>query len=120
MTEAVSAASLIPRRLRPGRAARATRRAEEKGSVQQLLGMKGAGETDDTPLWKSLGGSADDTMASGEDYAKFLTCVILSGPVLVGYTQTLNDWYDKDLDAINEPYRPIPSGRITEAADQSG
>lgn len=53
--------------------------------------------------------------ASGEDYAKFLTCVILSGPVLVGYTQTLNDWYDKDLDAINEPYRPIPSGRITEA-----
>ena len=53
--------------------------------------------------------------ASGEDYAKFLTCVILSGPVLVGYTQTMNDWYDKDLDAINEPYRPIPSGRITEA-----
>ena len=52
--------------------------------------------------------------ASGEDYAKFLTCVLLSGPVLVGYTQTLNDWYDKDLDAINEPYRPIPSGRITE------
>ena len=52
--------------------------------------------------------------ASGEDYAKFFTCVLLSGPVLVGYTQTLNDWYDRDLDAINEPYRPIPSGRITE------
>lgn len=58
--------------------------------------------------------------ASGEDYAKFLTCVILSGPVLVGYTQTLNDWYDKDLDAINEPYRPIPSGRITEDSRSPG
>ena len=23
--------------------------------------------------------------------------------------------YDRELDAINEPYRPIPSGRITEA-----
>lgn len=28
--------------------------------------------------------------------------------------QTINDWYDRDIDAINEPYRPIPSGRITE------
>ena len=25
--------------------------------------------------------------------------------------QTINDWYDRDIDAINEPYRPIPSGR---------
>ncbi|GFH30732.1 uncharacterized protein HaLaN_29638, partial [Haematococcus lacustris] len=28
--------------------------------------------------------------------------------------QTINDWYDREIDAINEPYRPIPSGRITE------
>lgn len=28
--------------------------------------------------------------------------------------QTLNDWYDRDIDAINEPYRPIPSGAISE------
>jgi chlorophyll synthase len=41
--------------------------------------------------------------------------MLLSGPFLTGYTQTINDWYDKDLDAINEPYRPIPSGKITEA-----
>ena len=40
--------------------------------------------------------------------------MILSGPFLTGFCQTINDWYDKDLDAINEPYRPIPSGRITE------
>lgn len=130
---AVGAASLLPR---SARRPRSVRRAEEKGAVQQLLGMKGAGETDDTPLWKirlqlckpvtwpplifgviagvCASGNFDWSQASGEDYAKFLTCVILSGPVLVGYTQTLNDWYDKDLDAINEPYRPIPSGRITE------
>lgn len=24
--------------------------------------------------------------------------------------QTINDWYDREIDAINEPYRPIPSG----------
>lgn len=32
---------------------------------------------------------------------------------MTGFTQTINDWYDRDIDAINEPYRPIPSGRIT-------
>ena len=37
------------------RLGRVGRRAEEKGAVQQLLGMKGAGETEDTPLWKRLG-----------------------------------------------------------------
>ena len=31
--------------------------------------------------------------------------------------QTINDWYDRDIDAINEPYRPIPSGVC---ADSSG
>ena len=38
------------------------------------------------------------------------------GPASVnfGFCQTINDWYDKRPDAINEPYRPIPSGRITE------
>ncbi|CAM9702755.1 unnamed protein product, partial [Ectocarpus sp. 13 AM-2016] len=30
------------------------------------------------------------------------------------FAQTINDWYDRDIDAINEPYRPIPSGAISE------
>jgi chlorophyll/bacteriochlorophyll a synthase len=38
--------------------------------------------------------------------------MVMSGPLLTGYTQTINDWYDRDIDAINEPNRPIPSGRI--------
>ena len=29
-------------------------------------------------------------------------------------TGVFNDWYDRDIDAINEPYRPIPSGAIKE------
>lgn len=49
-----------------------------------------------------------------EDLAKSLVCMVLAGPLLTGYTQTINDWYDREIDAINEPYRPIPSGRITE------
>ena len=44
------------------------------------------------------------------DVAKSATCMLMSGPLLTGYTQTINDYYDKDIDAINEPNRPIPSG----------
>jgi chlorophyll synthase len=40
-------------------------------------------------------------------------CMLMSGPLLTGYTQTLNDFYDREIDAINEPYRPIPSGAIS-------
>jgi chlorophyll synthase len=40
--------------------------------------------------------------------------MVLSGPILTGYTQTLNDWEDRAIDAINEPDRPIPSGSISE------
>jgi len=49
-----------------------------------------------------------------EDFAKSVVCMILAGPLLTGYTQTINDWYDREIDAINEPYRPIPSGAISE------
>lgn len=108
---------------------------EKEGSVQQLIGMKGASD-EEVPLWKirlqlckpvtwppllfgvvagtCASGNFDWSNASGEDWAKLALMMFTSGPVLVGYTQTLNDWYDKDLDAINEPYRPIPSGKITE------
>lgn len=112
--------------------------------IRQLIGLRGASETDDEPLWKIrlqltkpatwvplIWGCACGAAASGnyrwalltpgatlgdgaEDLAKIVGCMILSGPLLTGYTQTLNDWYDRELDAINEPYRPIPSGRITE------
>merc|ERR1719160_511545 len=49
-----------------------------------------------------------------EDVGKSLGCMVLSGPLLTGYTQTMNDWYDREIDAINEPNRPIPSGAISE------
>lgn len=51
----------------------------------------------------------------GEDALKAFACMFLSGPILTGYTQTLNDWEDREIDAINEPNRPIPSGAITES-----
>lgn len=101
--------------------------------VRQMLGMKGAKlETDKNKIrvqltkpvtWIPLiWGVACGAAASGNyvwnnptQIAQLLTCMMMSGPFLTGYTQTINDWYDREIDAINEPYRPIPSGRITES-----
>jgi hypothetical protein len=49
-----------------------------------------------------------------EQIGQLMLCMVMSGPLLTGYTQTINDWYDREIDAINEPNRPIPSGRIGE------
>ncbi|HMA98821.1 MAG TPA: chlorophyll synthase ChlG, partial [Wenzhouxiangella sp.] len=38
--------------------------------------------------------------------------VLLAGPLVCGTSQAINDWFDRHVDAINEPNRPIPSGRI--------
>jgi chlorophyll synthase len=38
--------------------------------------------------------------------------IFLAGPLLCASSQAVNDWFDRHVDAINEPNRPIPSGRI--------
>jgi chlorophyll synthase len=38
--------------------------------------------------------------------------VLLAGPLVCATSQAVNDWFDRHVDAINEPKRPIPSGRI--------
>lgn len=41
-----------------------------------------------------------------------LGAVLLAGPFMCGTSQVVNDWFDRHVDAINEPQRPIPSGRV--------
>jgi len=100
--------------------------------VRQILGMKGASD-EEVPLWKiriqllkpvtwpplilgCISGVAacGNWEATPQNIAALLTAMFVSGPCMTGFTQTINDWYDREIDAINEPYRPIPSGKITE------
>jgi chlorophyll synthase len=104
--------------------------AADSGAARQLLGMKGASLSSN--IWKIrlqlmkpitwiplIWGVVCGAAASGHfhwrpgDVLASLACMLMSGPLLAGYTQTLNDYYDRELDAINEPYRPIPSGAIS-------
>jgi chlorophyll/bacteriochlorophyll a synthase len=41
-----------------------------------------------------------------------LAGVLLAGPLVCATSQAVNDWFDRHVDAINEPARPIPSGRM--------
>jgi chlorophyll synthase len=41
-----------------------------------------------------------------------LTGLLLAGPLVCATSQAVNDWFDREVDAINEPQRPIPSGRM--------
>ncbi|ARM31793.1 UbiA family prenyltransferase [Prosthecochloris sp. HL-130-GSB] len=63
---------------------------------------------------------AGGVMASGNmqptlyDYGMLALLFIIYGPLGTGFSQSVNDYYDLELDRVNEPTRPIPSGRISE------
>jgi geranylgeranylglycerol-phosphate geranylgeranyltransferase len=42
-----------------------------------------------------------------------LVLAFMTGFTLTGASMAINDYFDKDIDSINEPMRPIPSGVIT-------
>ena len=96
-----------------------------------MLGMKGA-STEAASIWKIrlqlmkpitwiplMWGVVCGAASSGEytwsieNVLKAALCMLMSGPLLTGYTQVVNEWYDREIDAVNEPYRPIPSGAIS-------
>lgn len=64
------------------------------------------------PMWAYLCGLVSTGASFSEHWALALLGVILAGPIVCGMSQAANDWCDRHVDAINEPDRPIPSGRI--------
>ncbi len=48
------------------------------------------------------------------DYLLLLALFLMFGPLGTGFSQSINDYYDLELDRVNEPTRPVPSGRLTE------
>ncbi len=64
------------------------------------------------PMWAYLCGAISTGAATSGHWLGLALGIILAGPIVCGMSQTANDWCDRHVDAINEPYRPIPSGRI--------
>ena len=64
------------------------------------------------PMWAFGCGVVASGMPAGERWQVVLLGVLLAGPLVCATSQAVNDWFDRHVDAINEPQRPIPSGRM--------
>lgn len=64
------------------------------------------------PIWAYLCGAVSSGVPFSSAPFQVLLGMALAGPVVCGMSQAANDWCDRHVDAINEPDRPIPSGRI--------
>lgn len=63
-------------------------------------------------MWAYLCGAVSSGASPSGQWLYVIIGVVLAGPIVCGMSQAANDWCDRHVDAINEPKRPIPSGRI--------
>lgn len=64
------------------------------------------------PVWAYLCGVVASGVSPLQAPGLVLLGMVLAGPLVCGMSQAANDWCDRHVDAINEPDRPIPSGRV--------
>ncbi|MFK7914459.1 MAG: chlorophyll synthase ChlG [Pseudomonadales bacterium] len=64
------------------------------------------------PMWAYACGAISIGSSAAASWPAIAAGVLLAGPLVCGTSQVVNDWFDRHVDAINEPERPIPSGRI--------
>ena len=64
------------------------------------------------PMWAFGCGVVSSGQGFSERWPFALAGIALAGPLICGTSQIVNDWFDRHVDAINEPDRPIPSGRV--------
>ena len=64
------------------------------------------------PMWAFACGVVASGASMQGRWGLAIVGVALAGPLVCATSQAVNDWFDRHVDAINEPQRPIPSGRM--------
>ena len=64
------------------------------------------------PMWAFGCGVVASGVSPQGKWSLIVTGIVLAGPMVCACSQASNDWFDRHVDAINEPQRPIPSGRM--------
>ena len=64
------------------------------------------------PVWAFACGAVASGQSLSDNWALIVLGLVLTGPLVCASSQAVNDWFDRHVDAINEPQRPIPSGRM--------
>lgn len=63
-------------------------------------------------MWAFSCGVVSSGKSLAGNWVVIIWGVLLAGPLVCASSQAVNDWFDRHVDAINEPDRPIPSGRM--------
>ena len=84
------------------------RRLPEPGAVLELFKPV----TWFPPMWAFLCGAISSGVPLDSRWPVTLLGILVAGPLVCASSQAVNDWFDREVDGINEPDRPIPSGRI--------
>jgi len=64
------------------------------------------------PVWAFACGAVASGRSLTDNWILIFLGLVLTGPLVCASSQAVNDWFDRHVDAINEPHRPIPSGRM--------
>ena len=64
------------------------------------------------PMWAFGCGIVSSGQSLQGRWPTVIAGIVLAGPLVCATSQAVNDWFDRHVDAINEPHRPIPSGRL--------
>jgi len=66
-------------------------------------------------MWAFLCGAiaSGATQLELSDVGRMLLGMAFAGPVMCGLSQVINDYFDREIDAVNEPDRLIPSGMVS-------
>lgn len=64
------------------------------------------------PMWAFACGAISADVAFNGRWGVVALGLAITGPLVCATSQAVNDWFDREVDAINEPGRPIPSGRV--------
>jgi len=86
----------------------APRRFPSAGAVLELLKPV----TWFPPMWAFACGVVSSGVNMQGRWWMLALGIALTGPISCAGSQAVNDWFDRHVDAINEPQRPIPSGRV--------
>ena len=64
------------------------------------------------PMWAFACGVVASGVTLDGQWLLIGVGILLAGPMVCATSQAVNDWFDRHVDAINEPQRPSPSGRM--------
>jgi chlorophyll synthase len=90
---------------------------KEKGAakINASLGSFAKPGTWFAPMWAIMVGAIGSTGSHWDiaTIARILVAMVMAGPLLCAFSQVVNDYFDREVDRINEPNRPTAANLLS-------